>query len=86
MYCAVGNISDPVGALKRVKRHLDETLRDEAIMRELGITLEEAQENFGRGVKFNCATSNISDPMGALRRVKKHLDETLSDEAIVKEL
>ena len=86
MRFSLKNISDPMGAIRRVKKHLDETLSDEAIMRELGITLEEAQENFGRGVKFNCATSNISDPMGALRRVKKHLDETLSDEAIVKEL
>ena len=83
---SVGNIGDPMGAIRRVKRHLDETLSDEAIMRELGITLEEVQENFGRGVKLHFATSNISDPMGALRRVKKHLDETLSDEAIVKEL
>jgi DNA-directed RNA polymerase specialized sigma subunit len=83
---AVNNISDPMGAIRRVKRHLDETLSDEAIMKELGITLEEVQENFGRGVKLHFAVNNISDPMGAIRRVKKHLDETLSDEAIMKEL
>ncbi len=75
-----------MGALRRVKKHLDETLSDEAIAKELGITLEEVQENFGRGVKLHFAVGNISDPMGALRRVKKHLEETLSDEAIVKEL
>ncbi len=86
MRFSLKNISDPMGALKRMKRHLDETLSDERIMKELGITLEEAQENFGRNMKIHFAMSNISDPMGALRRVKKHLDETLSDEAIVKEL
>jgi hypothetical protein len=31
----------------------------------LGITLEEVQENFGRGVKLHFAVNNISDPMGA---------------------
>ena len=86
MYCAVGNISDPVGAIRRVKKHLDETLSDEVIMRELGITLEEVQENFGRGVKLRFAVGNISDPMKALRRVKKNLDEILSDKAIMGEL
>jgi hypothetical protein len=53
---------------------------DAMIAKELGITLEEVQENFGRSVKLHFAVSNISDPMGALKRVKKHLDETLSDE------
>jgi lysyl-tRNA synthetase class I len=86
LYFAVGNISDPMEALRRVKKHLDETLSDEEIMKELGITLEEVQENFGRGVKLHFAVGNISDPMEALRRVKKHLDETLSDEAIMREL
>ena len=69
-----------------MKKHLDETLSDKAIMKELGITLEEVQENFGRGRKLHFAVKNISDPMEALRRVKKHLDETLSDEAIMREL
>jgi exonuclease VII small subunit len=86
LYFAVKNISDPMEGLKRVKKHLDETLSDEVIMKEFGMTLEEIQENFGRGVKLYVAVGNISDPMGALRRVKKHLDETLSDEAIMKEL
>ena len=83
---AVGNISDPMGALRRVKKHLEETLSDEAIMKEFGIMLEEVQENFGRGVKLYFAMRNIGDPMGALKRMKKHLEETLSDEAIMKEL
>ena len=59
---------------------------DSMIAQELGITLEEVRENFGRRVKLYFTVGNISDPMGALRRVKKHLDETLSDEAIMKEL
>jgi DNA-directed RNA polymerase specialized sigma subunit len=46
--------------LRRVKKHLDETLSDEEIMKELGITLEELQENFGRGVKLRFAVGNIS--------------------------
>ena len=75
-----------MGALRRGKKHLDETLSDEAIVKELGITLEEVQENFGRGVKLRFAVGNISDPMKALRRVKKNLDEILSDKAIMGEL
>ena len=86
MRFSLKNISDPMGALKRMKRHLDETLRDEEIVKELGITLEEVQENFGRGVKLRFAVGNISDPMKALRRVKKNLDEILSDKAIMGEL
>ena len=86
LHFAVNNISDPMGAIRRVKKHLDETLSDEAIMKELGITLEEVQENFGRGVKLRFAVGNISDPMKALRRVKKNLDEILSDKAIMGEL
>ena len=74
-----------MNALKRMMRHLDETLSDEAIIKEFGITLEEVQENFRRNMKIHFAISNISDPMGALRRVKKNLDEVLSDEAIMKE-
>ena len=82
---AVGNILDPMEALKRVKKHLDETLSDGEIMRELGITLEEVQKDFGRGAKLRFAVGNASDPMKALRRVKRNLDEVLSDEAIMKE-
>ena len=48
-----------MGALRRVKKHLDETLSDEAIAKELGITLEEVQENFGRSVKLHFAVGNI---------------------------
>ena len=59
---------------------------DVMIARELRITMEEVRENFGRSVKLHFAVKNISDPMGALRRVKKHLEETLRDEAIMREL
>ena len=83
--CSFGNILDPMEALKRVKKHLDETLSDGEIMRELGITLEEVQKDFGRGAKLRFAVGNASDPMKALRRVKRNLDEVLSDEAIMKE-
>ena len=55
-------------ALRRVKKHLDETLSDEEIMRELGITLEEVRENFGRGVKLRFAVGNISDPLDGCRK------------------
>ena len=56
---AVSNISDPMDALRRVKKHLEETLSDEAIAKELGITLEEVQENFGRSVKLYFVVHNI---------------------------
>ena len=68
---AVKNISDPMGAIRRVKKHLDETLSDEVIMRELGIMLEEVQENFGRRVKLRFAVGNISDPIDGCRKWKQ---------------
>ena len=71
LHFAVSNISDPMEGLKRVKKHLDETLSDEEIMKELGITLEEVQENFGRGVKLRFAVGNISDPIYGCRKWKQ---------------
>ena len=46
-------------AIRRVKTHMDETLTDENIMRELGISLEEVRENFGKRVKLRFAVGNI---------------------------
>ena len=46
-------------ALRRVKTHMDETLTDEKIGRELGISLEEVRENFGKGVRLYFAVNNI---------------------------
>ncbi len=64
----MSNISDPMRALRRVKKHLDETLNDGEIMREFGISLDEVQKNFGREVKLYFAVNNISDPMDGCRR------------------
>jgi hypothetical protein len=83
---AVKNISDPIGALRRVKKHLDNTLSDTNIATGLSITEYEVRENFGKRVKLHFAVSSISDPIGALRRVKEHLDNTLSDTNIANEL
>ena len=48
-----------MGALRRVKTHMDETLTDENIMRELGISPEEVSENFIKSVKLHFAVYNI---------------------------
>ena len=83
---AINNISNPLEALRRVKHHLDYTLTDENIAKELGITQSEAQEYFPRGVRLHFAVHNISDPLEALRKVKHHLDYTLTDENIARAL
>jgi hypothetical protein len=63
LHFAIGNISDPMGALRRVKKHLDETLADNQIAEELKISEEEVRENFTKSVKLYFAINNISDPM-----------------------
>ena len=59
---------------------------DEYIARELGMSIEEVRESFPKGMKLHFAAYNISNPLEALRKVKEHLDTTLSDENIAKEL
>ena len=46
-------------AIRRVKKHLDETLTDEKIGKELGISPEEVSENFTKSVKLRFAVNNI---------------------------
>jgi DNA-directed RNA polymerase specialized sigma subunit len=86
LYLAVGYISNPLEALKRVKEHLDTTLSDENIARELGMSIEEVRESFPKGIRLRFAVHNISNPLEALKRVKEHLERTLSDENISREL
>jgi DNA-directed RNA polymerase specialized sigma subunit len=83
---AVSNIANPLKALGRVKEHLGVTLSDENIAEELGWNIEEVRQMFTDSMKKNLAVSNISDPLKALGRVKDHLEVTLSDENIAKEL
>jgi DNA-directed RNA polymerase specialized sigma subunit len=83
---AVHNISNPLEALKKVKEHLDTTLSDENIARELGMSIEEVRESFPKGIRLRFAAYKISNPLEALKRVKEHLDTTLSDENISREL
>ena len=64
----MNNISDPMKALRRTKKHLDETLSNEAIMGKFGISLKEVQKNFGRSVKLYFAVSNIGDPLDGCRK------------------
>ena len=46
-------------AIRRVKTHMDETLTDENIGRELGISPEEVRENFRKSEKLYFAIKNI---------------------------
>jgi hypothetical protein len=64
---AVGNISNPLDALQRVKQHLDTTLTDENIAQQLNITLEEAQQLFSKGLRLYFTINNISNPLEALK-------------------
>ncbi len=81
---AVNNISNPIGALRRVKHHLETTLSDENIREELGLNDDDidVQELFPRGMRVRFAVHNMLNPIDALRKVKHHLETTLSDENI----
>jgi DNA-directed RNA polymerase specialized sigma subunit len=86
LYLAVGYISNPLEALRKVKEHLEITLSDENIAKELGMSIEEVRESFPRSLRLYLAVGYISNPLEALKRVKEHLDTTLSDENIAREL
>ncbi|MDP3989106.1 MAG: hypothetical protein Q8P93_02635 [bacterium] len=86
LHLAVNNISKPTDALKRVKENLDTKLTDENIAANLGITPQEARDNFPKGIRLHLAVHNISNPTEALKRVKENLDTKLTDENIAQTL
>jgi DNA-directed RNA polymerase specialized sigma subunit len=81
---AIYNISNPIEGLKRVKEHLETTLTDENLAKVFNMTIEEVRENFTKGMILRFAISNISNPIEGLKRVKEHLETTLTDENLAK--
>ena len=81
---AVGNITDPMEALDRVKANL-ESLNDQAIAERLDWSEEEAREIITPSTRRYFAVKNITNPMEALDRVKANL-ESLNDQAIAEQL
>ncbi len=84
LYFAIGNISNPLEGLKRVKEHLETTLADENLAKVFNMTIEEVRENFPKGIRLRFAIYNISNPLEGLKRVKEHLETTLTDENLAK--
>ena len=87
LHFAIGNISDPLDAVRRFASHMSETLSDYNITKELdnaGIDLGNLKlsDIFTNRVKLTFALNNISDPLGAVRRVASHITDTLSDKNI----
>ncbi len=78
--------NDPIEALSRVKNHIEKTLTDENIASALSMDINKVQEIFNKGLKLHMAIRNISDPMEAFQRIKVHLETTLTDENLAKEL
>lgn len=64
---AAHNISNPLEALKRVKEHLDTTLSDENIARELGISLEEVKNILPKARKLYFAAHHIRNPLEGIK-------------------
>ena len=89
---AVGNISDPLDAVIRVKENYAKTLTHENIFTELNkdpnvqFEMEEVKELFTDGVRKYLAVKNISDPLDAVIRVKENYTKTLTHENIFTEL
>jgi tRNA(Phe) wybutosine-synthesizing methylase Tyw3 len=81
---AISNISNPIEGLKRVKEHLETTLTDENLAKVFNMTIEEVRESFSRWTRLYFAISNISNPIEGLKRVKEHLETTLTDENLAK--
>ena len=86
LHFAVRNFVDPLGAVRRVKQHLETTLSDQSLAAELGIDEAAARETFIPSLRLHFAVNNISDPLGAVRRVKQHLETTLSNQSLAAEL
>lgn len=73
------SILNPLGALERVKHHLEITLSDKNIAAYLGWSIELTAEVFTRSVRRQVALSYISDPLKACRawvNGEKSLGET----------
>jgi DNA-directed RNA polymerase specialized sigma subunit len=83
---AVNNIADPIGALKKVAHHIEVTLSNENIAKELDMSVEEVQQTFTKSTRVGFAIANMSNPMKGLAKMKHHLEVTLSDENIAQEL
>ena len=68
---AVGNINDPLGALKRVKHILENVLTIPNISQELGWSEAETEEMFPPSILKRFAVHNINDPLkGCIEWVK----------------
>jgi hypothetical protein len=85
-YLAINYISNPLGALKKIKYNLENILTNENIAIEFDWDIEEVKDMITLGMKKHLAINHISNPLEALRKVKYNLENILSDENIATEL
>lgn len=63
---AVSNIN-PLEAVRRVKKNLEEILTDENMAKELGWSVEDVQKVFVPSIRKHFAVGNINDPLEACK-------------------
>ena len=80
------NTSDPLGALEKIKHHLEVTLTDQNIAKHLGWSRTQVSETFSASERMKFAVHNRANPIGALKQVKDHLEMTLTDESLAQYL
>jgi hypothetical protein len=85
-YLAINYISNPLGALKKIKYNLENILTNENIAIEFDWDIEEVKDMITLGMKKHLAINHISNPLEALRKVKYNLENILSEDNIVREL
>lgn len=73
MHFAVGNISNPLDAIKRVGKHLQNTLTDTNIVKilsesDIHFSKSQIADIFTHSIRMHFAVKNISDPLDAIKR------------------
>lgn len=83
---AIGNPSDPMSFLIKIKHNLDTVLTDENIAHKLGMSVEEVNKRFSKNRKIRIVIDHPADPMENFIKINKNIEEVLNDENIAREL
>lgn len=76
---AAGNSADPTRPLRQVKKNVDEMLDLDLTAAALEWPKEKVRETFTDFELSYMCVRNLNNPMAYLKKVKLHLDETLTD-------
>lgn len=83
---AVYYVHNPIKGLDAVRHNLDEVLTDENLAEHLGWTTPEVSEIFTMDLREYLAVHNIANPLQAVARIKRDLEETLTNRNIADHL